>query len=99
MALNLGVDVVVIQVLIVVNEGLAHQVISRIVEVFSGEGGLVNTGKSRVAFAQHVLFDQLHNCALLLGLDAWPSHYSTGVRALGGLCQTRQRYAPRKKMS
>jgi len=43
--LDLGVNIVVIQVLALEDEGLAHEVIGRVVEVLGGEGGLVDGRK------------------------------------------------------
>ena len=64
MCLHLGVNGVVILVDMLVNEGLAHQVVRRVVEVLGGEGRCVYRLKAGIAFTQDDLFDQVHGSSL-----------------------------------
>jgi hypothetical protein len=85
--------------MVLLDEGLAHEVVGRVVEVLGRERGAVDCLKLRVARANDVLLNQLHCEALLPGVDASLSDYSTSVRPTIRMCSARERYARRKKVS
>ena len=60
MGLDLVKDLYIVEVDSLKDEGLTHQVIGSVKEVFGGKGGLVDLGKPGIILVNDGLFYQLH---------------------------------------
>src|SRR5712692_4515845 len=58
------IDVCIVEVLVLKNEGLAHRVVGQVPQVLGGKSGLIDPYIAWVPFGDHMLLDQLHSCSL-----------------------------------